>query len=120
MSVEIEFTDEFETWWNTLTEAEQISIDAVIRILEEKGSLLGRPFVDTLKGSRLPNLKELRVQHAGKPYRILFAFDPRRVALLLIGGNKTGNNRWYEVSIPFAEALYQGHLNALEGSDDGT
>jgi hypothetical protein len=88
--------------------------------LEEKGATLGRPFVDTLKGSNLSNLKELRVQHAGKPYRILFAFDPRRVALLLIGGNKTGNNRWYEVFIPIAETLYLQHLNSFEGSDDAT
>lgn len=113
MSVEIEFTDEFETWWNTLTEAEQISVDVVIRILEEKGAALGRPFVDTLKGSKLPNLKELRIQHAGEPYRVLFAFDPRRVALLLIGGNKTGSDRWYETFIPIAEKLYQQHLRQL-------
>ena len=103
----------FETWWNTLTEAEQISVDAVIRVLEEKGAALGRPFVDTLKGTKLPNLKELRVQHAGEPYRILFAFDPRRVALLLIGGNKAGSNRWYDQFIPIAEKLYQQHLQQL-------
>jgi hypothetical protein len=59
-------------------------------------------------------MKELRVQHSGRLYRVLFAFDPRRCAVLLIGGDKTGNDRWYEEFVPIADALYGRHLEALK------
>ena len=59
-------------------------------------------------------MKELRVQHAGRPYRVLFAFDPKRCAILLTGGDKTGNDRWYEKFVPIADRLYEEHLAALE------
>ena len=59
------------------------------------------------------NMKELRTQHAGRPYRTLFAFDPRRVAILLIGGDKTGNKRWYEEFVPRADKIYAEHLKEL-------
>ena len=59
-------------------------------------------------------MRELRIQHAGRPYRVLYAFDPNRDALLLIGGDKTGNDRWYEIFIPVADRLYDEHLNELE------
>ena len=59
-------------------------------------------------------MRELRIQHAGQPYRVLYAFDPRRVAILLIGGKKTGNDRWYEKFVPIADKLYDQHLNALK------
>jgi hypothetical protein len=75
---------------------------------------LARPYADTLKGSAFPNMKELRVQHAGRPYRTLFAFDPRRCAILLIGGDKTGNKRFYEEMIPKAESIYAQHLRELQ------
>ncbi len=66
-------------------------------------------------------MRELRVQHKGRPLRILYAFDPRRMAMLLIGGDKTGNNRWYEQFVPIADNLYDGHLEILknEGLIDG-
>jgi hypothetical protein len=59
-------------------------------------------------------MRELRVQHEGRPYRVLYAFDPRRIALLLIGGDKTGNSRWYEESVPKADAIFTRHLSSLE------
>ncbi len=59
-------------------------------------------------------MKELRIQHSGLPYRVLFAFDPRRCAILLIGGDKTGNDRWYEVFVPLADSLYDQHLETLK------
>lgn len=77
--------------------------------------MLGRPHVDTLKGSSIPNLKELRVQHEGRPIRILFAFDPRRVGYLILGGDKTGRDDWYETSIPEAEKIYERHLAEIGG-----
>ncbi|HSU19926.1 MAG TPA: type II toxin-antitoxin system RelE/ParE family toxin [Acidobacteriaceae bacterium] len=115
MAYEVEFTDEFEVWWNGLTEAEQVSINEVVIVLMEKGPALGRPYADTLSGSKFPNMKELRVQHHGRPYRIPFAFDPRRVALLLLGGDKTGNSRWTAEAIARADTLYAAHLAQLEG-----
>ena len=64
--------------------------------------------------SRHTHMRELRIQHEGRPYRILYAFDPRRTAILLIGGNKTDNNRWYEEQVPRADAIYDEHLRELE------
>jgi hypothetical protein len=111
---EIEFTDEFETWWDSLSEAEQEDVRASVNLLRERGPSLGRPHVDLIAVSRYPNMKELRTQHAGRPYRTLFAFDPRRVAILLIGGDKTGNARWYEEFVPRADKLYAKHLKEIE------
>ena len=59
-------------------------------------------------------MRELRIQHAGRPYRVLYAFDPRRVAILLIGGDKTGDDRWYEKNVPIADKTYEAHLEALK------
>jgi hypothetical protein len=66
-------------------------------------------------------MKELIMQHSGRPYRVLYAFDPRRCAILLIGGDKTGDDRWYETYVPLADRIYDMHLAALEkeGSTDG-
>lgn len=110
---EVEYTDELGEWWGTLTEAEQESIDASVRLLEEKGPNLGFPHTSGIEGSRHAHMRELRVQHEGRPYRVLYAFDPRRCAILLIGGDKTGNNRWYNVHVPLADKLYDAHVAAL-------
>ncbi len=67
-----------------------------------------------MQGSKHPNMKELRVQHAGRPYRVLYAFDPRRTAILLLGGHKTGDDRWYERMVPVADRLYDEHLETLK------
>lgn len=87
----------------------------MVDLLRERGPNLHRPYTDTLEKSKLSNLKELRVQHKGEPYRILFAFDPRREALLLIGGNKAGNKDWYDEMIPLAEEIFEEHLETLRG-----
>lgn len=111
---EIEFTDEFGEWWNLLNEQEQESIAASVNLLRQLGPHLGRPHVDTVQGSRHSNMKELRTQHQGRPLRTLFAFDPRRCAILLIGGDKTGDDRFYERMVPLADRLYDQHLVELE------
>ena len=111
---DIEYTDEFGVWWATLPEDVQESLAHDIGVLEEVGPGLGRPQVDTLKGSRFANMKELRTQHRGEPYRTFFAFDPRRCAILLIGGNKGGDGRFYERYVPLADALYDEHLSQLK------
>lgn len=108
------FEQPFETWFLELSPEEKIDILASIKVLEEYGPLLSRPHVDTLKGSKLKNLKELRVQHAGDPYRILFIFDPSRQAVLLCGGNKTGDKRFYDRMIPIAEKSYRQYLKELK------
>jgi hypothetical protein len=115
---EVEFTDEFERWWNTLDADEQEALAASVELLRQIGPQLSRPHADTLAGSKHANMKELRTQHRGHPLRTLFAFDPRRCAILLIGGDKTGDNRFYERMIPLADQLYDEHLAQLrkEGS----
>jgi hypothetical protein len=113
---EVEGTDEFYAWFSGLTSPERISVAAKIDLLEEKGPSLGRPHVDTLKGSKLTNLKELIIQHAGDPYRVIFAFNPRRAAILLLGGRKTGS-KWYKAAIREAEKIYEQYLEELK--DEG-
>jgi hypothetical protein len=114
MKWEIEYTEEFERWWDTLSEDEQESVAVSVELLGIMGPNLPRPHSDTVKSSRFNNMKELRTQHAGKPYRTLYAFDPRRTAILLIGGNKTGENDWYQKYIPIADRLYADHLEELK------
>lgn len=115
----VEYTQEFEQWWETLSGDEQASLAASVTVLEEDGPNLGRPHVDTIEGSKHTNMKELRTQHAGRPMRTFFAFDPRRAAILLIGGDKTGDKRFYDRMVPIADELYDVHLEELrkEGLD---
>lgn len=121
MAWEVEFTDELGDWWGTLSEREQESIDASVQLLETRGPQLGFPHTSGITQSRHSHMRELRIQHDGMPYRILYAFDPRRAAVLLIGGNKGGNDRWYDVFVPIADRLYDEHLVELrkEGLTDG-
>jgi hypothetical protein len=111
---EVEFTDEFEEWWHTLSESEQGKVDARVGLLIEHGPSLGFPFSSQVKTSRFPEMRELRVQAAGDPLRMLYAFDPRRVAILLVAGDKTGDNRWYETNVPLADRLFDRHLKTLK------
>ena len=115
MAHEVEFTPEFEVWWNGLETFDQENVSYSVSLLTQFGPALARPHADTLKGCKYPNLKELRVRSGGKPIRVMYAFDPRRVALLLVGGTK-GDSRWYEVHIRQAEQLYAAHLSALKDS----
>lgn len=111
---EVEYTNEFEIWWNALNEKEQTDIAASVGLLEKCGPTLGFPYSSGISTSAYSHMRELRVQHLGKPYRILYAFDPRRTAILLIGGNKTGQNRWYKEFIPIADNLYEKHIKTLK------
>jgi hypothetical protein len=113
MEWEAEYTGEFEEWWKTLTEGEQEDVSAVVGLLEEKGPFLPFPYSSDIEGSKFGQMRELRIQHKGEPYRVLYAFDPRRVALLLIGGCKTGDDRWYEKYVPIADRLFEDHLKSL-------
>lgn len=113
MACEVEYTDEFGEWWAGLTEKEQNDVAAVTEILMERGAMLPFPHSSDIRSSRHPHMRELRVQSGGRPVRVFYAFDPRRAAILLIGGDKTGNDRFYEEFVPVADDLYDEHLAEL-------
>lgn len=104
-----------------MNEQEQMSVDSCVELLERLGTTLGYPYSSDIYGSKHSQMRELRIQHKGRPIRVLYAFDPRRMAMLLIGGDKTGSNRWYQQFVPIADKLYDEHLKTLkkEGSING-
>ena len=85
-----------------------------VELLRHLGPGLPRPHSDTVKASKHSNMKEWRTQHKGRPIRTFYAFDPRRSAILLIGGDKTGDNRFYVKMIPMADRLFDEHLEELK------
>ena len=106
-------TTEYKEWFTGLSREQRQAIRRSTKSLRDKGPLLGRPIVDTIKGSELKNLKEMRVSSKGK-LRVLFIFDYRRQAILLCGGDKAKNsewNRWYQTAIPRAEQIYKQYLD---------
>ncbi len=111
MAWSVKVTEEYAAWFTALIKQDLASATQVaqaIAALREEGPALGRPLVDRVQGSRIHHLKELRPGSAGRSeIRVLFAFDPTRSALLLVGGDKAGNwQRWYRQNIPIAEQLY--------------
>ncbi|HMI82406.1 MAG TPA: type II toxin-antitoxin system RelE/ParE family toxin [Solirubrobacterales bacterium] len=122
MSWEAERTAEFDEWWKALTDAEQRRVVASVEALEELGPTAGRPLVDSVKGSKHPNMKELRI---GSTIRVFFAFDPRQIAILLIGGDKAGKTkRFYKQMVRKADRIYEKHLkdprHAKDENDGGS
>ena len=113
MTFEVEHTNEFEEWWTGLSEGAQISITSIVLLLAERGPALPFPYSSGIKGSRHSHMRELRVQHEGDPIRIFYAFNPLRHAILLIGGEKGGDDRFYEKLVPIADRLYDVHLEEL-------
>jgi hypothetical protein len=100
-------------WWQTLTEAQQDDVAHTVGLLAELGPALDFRYSSKVKGSRHSHLRELRTRSGGQPLRTLYAFDPLRTAILLLGGDKTGDDRWYEKFIPVADRLYDEHLDEL-------
>jgi len=113
MGWEVEFTDEFGTWWDGLSVEEQVEISAKVELLQERGPTLPRPHVDRVHQSRHQNMKELRGKVNRRHLRVLFAFDPRSTALLLLGGDKTNDPTWYNRFVPVADVLFDCHLKQL-------
>jgi hypothetical protein len=113
MEWNVEVTDYFEAWWTDLTEAEQEDVAAVVELLESRGPQLPHPFSSGIRGSKHSHMRELRIQHRGRPYRVLYASDPRRTAILLLGGDKAGQDDWYEKYVPIADRLYDEYIEAL-------
>ncbi|MDP2288151.1 MAG: type II toxin-antitoxin system RelE/ParE family toxin [Actinomycetota bacterium] len=96
----------------TLDEAEYDQVVAALQALGVDGPALGRPFVDTVKGSRHKNMKELRPR--GTHIRLLFAFDPLRQAVVLVAGDKTNRwKQWYEENIPVADERFDAHVKQV-------
>jgi hypothetical protein len=114
MAWEIEYTDEFGEWWESLSDKEQNDVTAVVNLLAERGANLPFPYSSGIVGSKHSQMRELRVQSSGRPLRIFYAFDPRRTAILLTGGDKTGNNRFYETFIAIADRLFDIYLQEIE------
>src|SRR5579859_1723355 len=96
MATMVEHTDEFEAWYLDLPDGEREDITAIVELLEEIGPHLPFPHSSGVSRSKHRHMRELRVQSGGKPLRIFYAFDPRRQVILLIGGDKTGDGRFYE------------------------
>jgi hypothetical protein len=110
VSWRIETTGEFDEWFGDLMAGSQDRVLAGVAILREDGPAVGRPLVDSVKGSAHSNMKEMRTGTV----RVLFAFDPQRAAILLVGGDKRGQWRsWYRRSIPKADRLFDKHLQSL-------
>ena len=98
----VEFTNEFRAWWDTLTERQQENVAASVQLLMEHGPQLRFPHSSGVEGSTHTHMRELRVQSGGRPLCIFYAFDPRWTVILLVGGDKTGDKRFYETFIPVA------------------
>ena len=109
----VEYTEEFEVWWNALTEREQNDVSHVVDMLAEHGPRLPHPYSSAVEQSRHGHMRELRVQSGGRPIRVFYAFDPRRTAILLIAGRKTHPTRFYDHFVPRADAIYDRYVNEL-------
>jgi hypothetical protein len=109
-------TDEFDGWFEELDDSEREEIFAKVALLRTLGPQLARPHADTLNGSKHANMKELRADTQDQVMRIVFAFDPERSAILLVGGNKAGvgQRRFYQQLIAKADRLYDAHLGKLK------
>ncbi len=114
MTWNVEYTDEFGGWWSGIGESAQEELTAVVELLVEHGPEFGFPYTSSVEGSHHSHMRELRIQCDGRPYRVFYAFDPRRTAILLIGGDKTGDGRFYKRMVPLADRLYDDHLCELK------
>jgi hypothetical protein len=107
--VEVVFTDEFGEWFSDLSETDQDSTHEAVAVLQDRGFALGFPRSSAIQGSAIA-LRELRIQSGGRPLRVFYAFDPARQAVLLIGGDKTGNKRFYEEMVRRCEKIWFAYL----------
>jgi len=108
--VDVVVTGDFRAWFGSLDEAGQEDVATAIDLLEARGIALGYPKSSDIKGATFA-LRELRVQSKGRPLRVFYAFDPARQAVVLIGGDKTGDGRFYKRMIPLAEKIWKEYLD---------
>jgi len=109
---EVFYTDDFGEWYDTLDLTDQGAVDDKVDLLAVAGVGLGRPHTGTIHGSNVA-MRELVVQSKGRPLRVFYCFDPRRNAILIIGGDKTGDGRFYERMIPLAEKIWRDYLREV-------
>lgn len=108
--VEVIATDEFTDWYQALSEADSDAVFHVVSLLETEGTRLGYPYSSALLGSQYA-FRELRIQSKGRPLRVFYIFDPKRQAVLLLGGNKDGNDRFYEIFLRRAEQIWEIYID---------
>ena len=116
--VEVVGSDEFAEWFDALDEGDQDAVARAVDMLESVGIALPFPYSSAIEGCRYP-LRELRVKAGGKQFRVFYAFDPRRQAVLLLGGSKLGDDRFYEKFVPRAERIWEQYLSEHEPEDSG-
>ena len=114
--VEVIATDEFAGWFMDLSQLDAKSVARVVGLLEVKGPTLGYPYSSAIRGSSHP-LRELRVQSGARPLRVFYAFDVKRQAVLLLGGDKTGDDRFYKKNVPRAEAIWEAYIEEIGDQD---
>jgi hypothetical protein len=109
--------DDFDPEFDALPQAVQDALISVALNLQDKGPVLGRPYVATLEGSKYPNMKEMRFNADDGVWRVAFAFDPERQAILLVAGDKAGvaQKRFYKMLIAKADQRFADHLAKLKG-----
>lgn len=112
-------TDLFNEWLEQQDESTQEKVLAALVVLQQQGPSLGRPLVDTVYDSKFNNMKELRVQHRGKPLRAFFAFDPLRQAIVLCIGDKGSKKRFYKEMLEMADQQYKHYLSTLGDQSNG-
>ena len=110
--VDVAVLDPFVEWYEELEEADKEAVTVAIDLLEARGVAHGHPYSSAIRGSKLA-MRELRVQSHGKPIRVLYCFDPKRQAVVILGGHKT-DDRFYDEHVPRAERLFQAYLDDLE------
>ncbi len=111
--MEVIATESFIEWYKALDDAYVMDVTAAIDHLELRGVTLGYPYSSKIEGTAL-NIRELRIQRHGRPIRVFYSFDPKRAAVLLIGGDKTGDDRFYDRMVPEAERVLEGYLNSMD------
>ena len=116
---EVEYTDEFGEWWDTLSETEQDAVAYSVGLLQSEGPSLRFPHSSGVRQSKHSSVRELRSQCEGRPLRTFYAFDPRRTAILLIVGDKTGDDRFYDVMVPIADKIYDIYLKEIQEENNG-
>ena len=118
MPTKVEYTDEFATWFESLDGDAQDCIDIAAAVLKELGVRMRFPRSSKINGARHGGMRELRGKSRGRRLRVLYAFDPQRVAVLLVGGDKTAEgNRWYKTAVPLADRLFERHLEQLNAEE---
>jgi hypothetical protein len=115
---QVVFHPEFDEWFLKQPTGLQDETQVWLTLLRRVGPQLGRPHVDTVETSAFRNMKELRIQYKGKPWRMLFAFDPLRNAVMLVGGMKAGQKRWYKVHVPIADKRFAQYTSELKKPEE--